>query len=339
MCLVEVSGPRGATLQPACYVPVAEGMEVDTTSEKVKKAQDGVLEFLLVNHPLDCPVCDKGGECPLQDQVLAYGPGESRFLEEKRHWAKPIPISELVLLDRERCIQCGRCVRFAAEIAGEAQIDFLGRGDAIEVNVFEDHVFTSYFSGNTVQICPVGALTATPYRFTARPWDLDQVESTCTLCAFGCRAAVQSSSNRVTRLLGIDSDPLNQSWLCDKGRFGFEAVNAEDRLVEPLVRRAGEGGRRRRARAGVVGRGVDGGGRASGRGPGRARPRGHRGARRGPALQRGRLRVGQARQVGDRHRLGRRPARGRPARRGGARPAPGHDRRGVRGALRGGALG
>jgi len=241
MCLVEVSGPRGATLQPACYVPITEGMEVDTTSEKVKKAQDGVLEFLLVNHPLDCPVCDKGGECPLQDQVLAYGPGESRFLEEKRHWAKPIPISELVLLDRERCIQCGRCVRFAAEIAGEAQIDFLGRGDAIEVNVFEDHVFTSYFSGNTVQICPVGALTASPYRFSARPWDLDQVESTCTLCAFGCRAAVQSSSNRVTRVLGIDSDPLNQSWLCDKGRFGFEAVNAEDRLVEPLVRRVVEG--------------------------------------------------------------------------------------------------
>ena len=241
MCLVEVSGPRGATLQPSCYVPVAQGMEVDTTSDKVKKAQDGVLEFLLVNHPLDCPVCDKGGECPLQDQVLAYGPGESRFLEEKRHWAKPIPISELVLLDRERCIQCGRCVRFAAEIAGEAQIDFLGRGDAMEVNVSEEHVFSSYFSGNTVQICPVGALTATPYRFTARPWDLDQVESTCTSCAFGCRAAVQSSSNRVTRLLGIDSDPLNQSWLCDKGRFGFEAVNAENRLVEPLVRRSGAG--------------------------------------------------------------------------------------------------
>jgi NADH-quinone oxidoreductase subunit G len=239
MCLVEVSGPRGATLQPACYVAVAEGMEVVTTSEKVKKAQDGVLEMLLVNHPLDCPVCDKGGECPLQDQVLAYGPGESRFLEEKRHWAKPIPISELVLLDRERCIQCGRCVRFANEVAGEAQIDFLGRGDMVEVNVFEGEAFSSYFSGNTVQICPVGALTASPYRFTARPWDLDQVESTCTLCAFGCRAAVQSSANRITRLLGMDSDPVNQSWLCDKGRFGSEAVNAEERLTEPLIRRHG----------------------------------------------------------------------------------------------------
>jgi NADH-quinone oxidoreductase subunit G len=239
MCLVEVSGPRGASLQPACYVAVADGMDVVTTSEKVKKAQDGVLEMLLVNHPLDCPVCDKGGECPLQDQVLAYGPGESRFLEEKRHWAKPTPISELVLLDRERCIQCGRCVRFANEIAGEAQIDFLGRGDAVEVNVFEGQAFSSYFSGNTVQICPVGALTATPYRFTARPWDLDQVESTCTLCAFGCRAAVQSSSNRITRVLGMDSDPVNQSWLCDKGRFVSEAANAGSRLTEPLVRRGG----------------------------------------------------------------------------------------------------
>ncbi|HEY7946335.1 MAG TPA: NADH-quinone oxidoreductase subunit NuoG [Acidimicrobiales bacterium] len=237
MCLVEVSGPRGATLQPACYVAVADGMEVVTTSEKVKKAQDGVLEMLLVNHPLDCPVCDKGGECPLQDQVLAYGPGESRFLEEKRHWAKPIAISELVLLDRERCIQCGRCVRFANEVAGEAQIDFLGRGDTVEVNTFEGEAFSSYFSGNTVQICPVGALTASPYRFTARPWDLDQVESTCTLCAFGCRAAVQSSANRITRLLGMDSDPVNQSWLCDKGRFASEAVNAGTRLTEPLIRR------------------------------------------------------------------------------------------------------
>jgi len=238
MCLVEVAGPRGATLQPACYVPIAEGMEVVTDSDAVQKAQDGVLEFLLVNHPLDCPVCDKGGECPLQDQTLAYGPGETRFVEEKRHWPKPIPISELVLLDRERCIQCGRCVRFANEIAGEAQIDFVGRGDATEVNIFDGHAFSSYFSGNTVQICPVGALTATPYRFTARPWDLDQVESTCTTCAVGCRLAVQSSSNRITRLLGIDADPVNHSWLCDKGRYGYEAVNSEDRVTEPLVRRA-----------------------------------------------------------------------------------------------------
>src|SRR5580704_11504631 len=214
MCLVEVSGPRGPTLQPACFIPVAEGMVVDTASEKVKKAQDGVLEFLLANHPLDCPICDKGGECP--------------FVEEKRHFEKPIAISDLVLLDRERCIQCARCTRFAAEVAGEAQIDFAGRGEGVEVAPFPTEPFSSYFSGNTVQICPVGALTATPYRFTARPWDLDQVESTCTACSVGCRVAVQSSSNRLTRLLGIDSDPVNHGWLCDKGRFAFESVNGDE---------------------------------------------------------------------------------------------------------------
>jgi NADH-quinone oxidoreductase subunit G len=228
MCLVEVDSPRGATLQPSCFIPVAEGMVVDTTSDKVKKAQDGVLEFLLANHPLDCPVCDKGGECPLQDQTLAYGPGESRFIEEKRHFEKPIAISDLVLLDRERCIQCARCTRFASEVAGEAQIDFAGRGEKVEVATFPTEPFSSYFSGNTVQICPVGALTATPYRFTARPWDLDQVESTCTACSVGCRVAVQSSSNRLTRLLGIDSDPVNHGWLCDKGRFAFESVNGDE---------------------------------------------------------------------------------------------------------------
>jgi NADH-quinone oxidoreductase subunit G len=233
MCLVEVSGPRGATLQPACFVGVAEGMEVTTTSDKVKKAQDGVLELLLVNHPLDCPVCDKGGECPLQDQTLAYGPGESRFVEEKRHFEKPVAISDLVLLDRERCIQCARCTRFADEIAGEPLIDFAGRGERVEVATFPDRPFSSYFSGNTVQICPVGALTATPYRFSARPWDLDQVESTCTTCAYGCRVAVQSSTNRLTRLLGLDADPVNQSWLCDKGRFVLESANGDEVAAGP----------------------------------------------------------------------------------------------------------
>ena len=233
MCLVEVDSPRGATLQPACFIPVAAGMVVGTTSEKVKKAQDGVLEFLLANHPLDCPICDKGGECPLQDQTLAYGPGESRFVEEKRHFEKPIAISDLVLLDRERCIQCARCTRFASEVAGEAQIDFAGRGELVEVATFPTEPFSSYFSGNTVQICPVGALTATPYRFTARPWDLDQVESTCTTCSVGCRVAVQSSSNRLTRLLGIDSDPVNHGWLCDKGRFAYESVNGDEIDASP----------------------------------------------------------------------------------------------------------
>ncbi len=239
MCLVEVVGPRGATLQPACYVSVADGQEVITDSPKVRKAQEGVLEFLLVNHPLDCPVCDKGGECPLQDQTLSYGPGETRFIEEKRHFEKPIPISHLVALDRERCIQCARCTRFAEEVAGEPLIDFYGRGDRVEVSIFPGQPFASYFSGNTVQICPVGALTATPYRFKSRPWDLEQAETTCTTCSVGCRVVVQSSAGRMVRYLGIDSDPVNQGWLCDKGRFGFAAGDAEDRLLAPMVR--GEG--------------------------------------------------------------------------------------------------
>ncbi len=236
MCLVEVKGPRGFALSPACYVPVADGQEIVTTSPKVKKAQDGVLEFLLINHPLDCPVCDRGGECPLQDQTFAFGPGESRFIEEKRHWEKPIPINPLVLLDRERCIQCSRCTRFADEVAGDAMIDFVGRSDLTEVNIFPGEPFTSNFSGNIVQICPVGALLAEPYRFRARPWDLDVVESTCTACAVGCRMAVQSSADTLIRNLGVDSDPVNHGWLCDKGRFGYEANNSEGRLDEPLTR-------------------------------------------------------------------------------------------------------
>ncbi|MGH9177325.1 MAG: NADH-quinone oxidoreductase subunit NuoG, partial [Acidimicrobiales bacterium] len=240
MCLVEIKGPRGFSLAPACFVPVADEQEVITNSPKVKKAQDGVLEFLLVNHPLDCPVCDKGGECPLQDQTLAFGPGETRFVEEKRHWAKPIPLSDLVLIDRERCIQCDRCTRFADEVAGDPLIEFVGRGDHIEVNTFPDQPFASYFSGNTVQICPVGALLAKPYWFKARPWDLEQVESTCTLCAVGCRIAVQSSSNELTRYLGVDSDPVNHGWLCDPGRFSYEYVNSKQRLPAPLVRKGEE---------------------------------------------------------------------------------------------------
>jgi len=240
MCLVEVEGPRGATLMPACYNQVSDGMVVRTSSPAAKKAQEGVLEFLLVNHPLDCPVCDKGGECPLQDQTLAYGPGESRFVEEKRHWEKPIPISELVYLDRERCIQCGRCVRFADEVAGDPLIDFAERGDRTEVATFPGHPYSSYFSGNVVQICPVGALTARTYRFKARPWDLEQAESTCTTCAFGCRVAAQTSAGEVTRLIGVDSDPVNWGWLCDKGRWAIPSGPAPDRLEVPLVRRGEE---------------------------------------------------------------------------------------------------
>ncbi|MBI2705837.1 MAG: NADH-quinone oxidoreductase subunit NuoG [Actinobacteria bacterium] len=237
MCLVEIDTGRGPALQPSCMIECTPEMKVDTQSPVTKKAQDGVLEFLLINHPLDCPVCDKGGECPLQDQTLTYGPGESRFVEEKRHHEKPIPISDLVLLDRERCILCDRCTRFASEVAGDPLISFLHRGNETEVNTFPDDPFASYFSGNTVQICPVGALTALPYRFKARPWDLEATESTCQGCSVGCRIAIQESRNEVLRYLGVDADPVNWGWLCDKGRFGFEAVGAGNRLRDPLVRR------------------------------------------------------------------------------------------------------
>ncbi|MDQ1434832.1 MAG: NADH-quinone oxidoreductase subunit [Actinomycetota bacterium] len=240
MCLVEIEGGRG--YPPACTTPVADGMVVHSQNDTVKQIQDGVLEFLLINHPLDCPVCDRGGECPLQDQTLAFGPGESRFVEEKRHFPKPIPLSDLILLDRERCIQCARCIRFADEIAGDVLIDFIDRGDRMQVLNFEEQPFDSYFSGNTVQICPVGALTATQYRFRARPWDLSTAETSCTTCSVQCRGAVQSSSNRLVRLLAVDSEPVNHGWLCDKGRYGLEWIHSGNRLLEPQVR---DGGARR----------------------------------------------------------------------------------------------
>jgi NADH-quinone oxidoreductase subunit G len=240
MCLVDVDTGRGPALTVSCMATVSEGMKVDSAGPRVKKAQEGVLEFLLINHPLDCPVCDKGGECPLQDQTLSHGPGESRFVEEKRHYAKPIPISDVVYLDRERCILCDRCTRFAKDVAGDPLIHFTYRGNETQVLTFPDEPFASYFSGNTVQICPVGALTAKPYRFKARPWDLTASESTCTTCAVGCRITIESSRDEVLRYQGVDSDPVNWGWMCDRGRFNFEAVNSEERLGAPLVRKADE---------------------------------------------------------------------------------------------------
>ncbi len=236
MCLVEVDTGRGPALQPSCMLSVSPGMKVATESELTKKAQDGVLELLLVNHPLDCPVCDKGGECPLQDQTVAFGPGESRFVEEKRHFEKPIPINDNVYLDRERCILCDRCTRFAKDVAGDPLIHFQGRGNNTQVNTFPDAPFSSYFSGNVVQICPVGALTAKPYRFKARPWDLEETMSTATVDSVGSRVTIQSSRNRVLRYIGVDSDAVNWGWLSDKERFSFDALDGPDRLAGPKVR-------------------------------------------------------------------------------------------------------
>ena len=234
MCLVEVETPRGKMLVPSCTTEVSDEMVVDTESDVVKKAQEGVLEFLLINHPLDCPICDKAGECPLQDQTMAYGPGESRFVEEKRHFEKPINISEIILLDRERCILCARCTRFSDEISGDPLIEFIQRGNKTEVNTFPNEPFKSYFSGNTVQICPVGALTSTSYRFKARPWDLKSTRSTCNGCPTGCSIELNSSQNKMLRILGVDNDAVNQGWMCDKGRYNFEYLNSDSRLKTPL---------------------------------------------------------------------------------------------------------
>ena len=245
-CMVEVDGPRGPMMVVSCMTPVAEGQVVRTETDQVKRAQEGILELLLANHPLDCPVCDKGGECPLQDQAFSHGPGESRYVEEKRHYEKPIAISDLVYLDRERCILCDRCTRFASDVAGDPLISFTHRGNNTQVLTFPDEPFASYFSGNTVQICPVGALTAKPYRFKARPWDLEETESTCTTCAVGCRVSVQSSRDSLVRLQGIDvpGDPdresVNWGWLCDRGRFNFESVNSDDRLTNPMIKTDGK---------------------------------------------------------------------------------------------------
>lgn len=235
-CMVEVEGPRGPMMVVSCMTPVADGQIVRTDTPQVKRAQEGMIELLLANHPLDCPVCDKGGECPLQDQAFSHGAGESRFVEEKRHYEKPIPISDLVFLDRERCILCDRCTRFADEVAGDPLISFTQRGNNTQIMTFPDEPFASYFSGNTVQICPVGALTASPYRFKARPWDLEQRESTCTTCSVGCRTVVQSSRDELLRYQGVDSDPVNWGWLCDKGRFNFQSTNSEDRLSTPQIK-------------------------------------------------------------------------------------------------------
>ena len=240
MCICEVDTGRGPQLTPTCMVSVAPDMIIDTESEMTKNVQQGVLELLLANHPLDCPVCDKGGECPLQDQAFSHGPGESRYIEEKRHFEKPIAISDIVYLDRERCILCDRCTRFADEVAGDALISFSHRGNETHIATFPDEPFTSYFSGNTVQICPVGALTAKPFRFKARPWDLAQQESTCTTCSVGCRIVVESSRDELLRYMGVDSEPVNHGWLCDRGRFNFESVKSADRLQQPLVRENGE---------------------------------------------------------------------------------------------------
>src|ERR1700733_21732 len=235
-CLVDIEGQRKPLA--SCTTVCTEGMVVKTqyTSPVAEKAQRGVMELLLVNHPLDCPMCDKGGECPLQNQAVANGQGESRFREAKREFDKPVAISTEVLLDRERCISCTRCVRTSEEIAGDDFIEFLERGPDQYIGTAVGKPFNSYFSGNTVQVCPVGALTGAAYRFKARPFDLVSTPSVCEHCASGCHQRTDTRRGAVLRRLAGDEPLVNEEWNCDKGRWAFNYATQSDRLTTPLVR-------------------------------------------------------------------------------------------------------
>jgi NADH-quinone oxidoreductase subunit G len=237
MCLVEIEGiPK---LQTGCSTPVKDGMVVHTQSERARIAQQAVVEFLLVNHPLDCPVCDKGGECPLQDITFGWGPGKSRFVEPKRHFVKPLELSPTIAIDRERCILCYRCVRFSQEISEDYQLVLLERGAHSYVSTFDGTPYVAPFSGNIVELCPVGALTSRDYRFRARPWDVEDAGTVCTLCPSQCNVSLTVRDERVMRVMARDNPEVDDGWLCDRGRFAYPKL-AEGRITEPLIRDGGE---------------------------------------------------------------------------------------------------
>jgi NADH dehydrogenase/NADH:ubiquinone oxidoreductase subunit G len=243
MCLVEIEGmPK---LQAGCTLTAQDGMVVRTaqTSGKAAEGQNATLEFILVNHPLDCPVCDKGGECPLQDLTFRYGPGRTRMTFQKLTTDKPIPISPHIALDRERCILCYRCTRFSENVAEDGELVAVNRGARTEIATFEDEPYRDRFSGNVIELCPVGALTSTEYRFEARPWEIQNVPTICGLCPVGCNIDVTTREGKVKRILSRNHPEVDQGWLCDKGRFAFPALRAKDRIVDPLrrVRRRGLG--------------------------------------------------------------------------------------------------
>ncbi|MFJ8858461.1 NADH-quinone oxidoreductase subunit G [Streptomyces sp. NPDC102451] len=237
-CIVEVEGQRKP--MASCTITCTDGMVVKSqiTSPVAEKAQKGVMELLLINHPLDCPVCDKGGECPLQNQAMSHGGADSRFDGKKRTFEKPVPISTQVLLDRERCVLCARCTRFSNQVAGDPMIELIERGALQQVGTGEGDPFESYFSGNTIQICPVGALTSAAYRFRSRPFDLVSTPSVCEHCAGGCATRTDHRRGKVMRRLAANDPEVNEEWLCDKGRFGFRYAQQRDRLTTPLVRNA-----------------------------------------------------------------------------------------------------
>ncbi|HEY1520431.1 MAG TPA: NADH-quinone oxidoreductase subunit NuoG [Solirubrobacteraceae bacterium] len=239
MCLVEIEGiPK---LQTSCSTPVKDGMVVHTETERVHHAQNAIVEFLLVNHPLDCPVCDKGGECPLQDITYGWGLGRSRFIEPKRHFEKPLALSPLIAIDRERCILCYRCVRFSQEISEDYQLIFTERGAHTFVGTHDGHPYVAPFSGNIIELCPVGALTSQPYRFRARPWDIENAAGICTLCPSQCNVEFTVRDEKVMRVLAREPkhEGVDDGWLCDKGRFAYQAIHVDERITQPLVRDGG----------------------------------------------------------------------------------------------------
>jgi NADH-quinone oxidoreductase subunit G len=268
MCLVEIGRPLidratgqvalnedgtpkiqyGPKLETGCTVPVSEGMVVRTQTQQVEEARKGVLEFLLTSHPLDCPICDKGGECPLQNLTMGYGPGESRFrFEDKKRLAKRVPLGELIVLDRERCIQCARCVRFQDLVVDDPVIGFYNRGRSLEIVTYSEPGFDSIFSGNTTDICPVGALTTADFRFGARPWELTPSASICPHCPVGCNLTLNvrredkaGGVSVIKRILPRQNELVNEIWICDKGRFSYHFTESRERLEHPLVRRNGE---------------------------------------------------------------------------------------------------
>jgi NADH-quinone oxidoreductase subunit G len=237
MCLVEVEGV--AKLQTGCSTAVKDGMVVYTETDRVKTAQQSVVEFLLINHPLDCPVCDKGGECPLQDITFGWGAGISRYIEPKRHFVKPLELSPLVAIDRERCILCYRCVRFSQEVAEDYQLVLVERGAHSYVATFDGHPYVAPFSGNIIELCPVGALTSRPYRFRARPWDVEDAGSVCTFCPAQCNVTLTVRDERALRALARDNTEVDDGWLCDKGRFAYQSFHVDERVTEPLLRDGG----------------------------------------------------------------------------------------------------
>jgi NADH-quinone oxidoreductase subunit G len=237
MCLVAIERQKG--LPPACATPVAPGMVVTTKSEAVEKARRGMLELLLINHPLDCPICDKGGECPLQNLTFKFGPGVTRFVEEKRRFQKRLQIGPQIVLDRERCIMCQLCVRFMNDLADDPQLVMINRGDSTEIGIFPGRPFDSVFSGNTTDICPVGALTSKSYRFLARPWDLEHTPSVCPTCPVGCNIDINTRRGQLMRLIPRENTAVDDGWLCDIGRYGTLSWARYERVTAPLVKKNG----------------------------------------------------------------------------------------------------